>query len=47
MNVASDRARGTIWWDVDGTLVSRPRDVVALAQYYADLAGYATDTGRV
>lgn len=24
MNVASDRLRGTIWWDFDGTLVSRP-----------------------
>ena len=47
MNVVSDCVRGTIWWDFDGTLVSRPLMWSRLRQYYADLAGYATDAGGV
>jgi len=43
MNVVSDRGRGTIWWDFDGTLASRPLMWSRAARHLIERAEIACD----
>jgi hypothetical protein len=43
MHVVGDRLRGTIWWDFDGTLVSRPLMWSGAARRLIERASIACD----
>jgi len=43
INVVSDRVRGTIWWDFDGTLASRPLMWSRAARHLLERASIACD----